>query len=341
MKEFGSDFHFVDSYRSCRTHLTDVFRGATLLSDGRQCVVVLIRQYGWKRLWIPEYFCYEVIETIKVQTGIEVKMYADSPLNESDVDNLPYMEGDALLRMNFFGMRGFRSSKNIPVPVIEDHSHDILGHWALYSDADWCISSIRKTLPLPEGGMMWSPKGYQLVIPLSISEENEKIASIRWEGMEMKDQYLKGKSVGKDEFRKRYIETEDYFDNAEPTLIDNRSRKVISEELDVNLWLEAKRKNWKLLKKLVNKRVCQVLEPEADSCTMFSMVMLLESSDKRDAVKRNLIASSVYPAILWNVPDGVTAELRDFSTRMLSIHCDGRYAEGDIRHLAEILNDCL
>ena len=154
MIEFGSDFHYIDSYDSGRAHLTDVFRGATLLADGRQCIVVLIRQYGWKRIWMPDYFCYEVIDTIKEQTGIEVMFYEDNPLHEAQVENLPFKDGDVLLRMNFFGMRGLRSNKKILCPVIEDHSHDPFGHWALYSDADWCISSIRKILPLPEGGMM-------------------------------------------------------------------------------------------------------------------------------------------------------------------------------------------
>lgn len=341
MIEFGSDFHYIDSYDSGRAHLTDVFRDATMVADGRQCIVVLIRQYGWKRLWMPEYFCNEVIGTIKEQTGIEVMMYADSPLCEGKMEELPYEEGDALLRMNFFGMRKHRSNKNLPVPVIEDHSHDPFGHWALYSDADWCISSIRKILPLPEGGMMWSPKGHHLTVLLASSEENEKIAAIRWEGMKMKSRYLKGEAVNKNDFRKRYTETEEFFDHAEPSQIDKRSREVVSEKLDINLWQGVKRNNWLLLKNLVNQELCRVMEPENDSCTMFSLVLLFESKEKRDIVRKKLIDVCVYPAILWNVPDSASLKAKDFSERMLSIHCDGRYSEEDIRQLAGILNKCL
>ena len=162
MKEFGSDFHLIDSFLSKRAHLTDVYREVVLMADGRQCIVTLIQQYGWKRMWMPEYFCYEVIATIAKQTGIEIVYYLDLPKGNDGmmVEALPYQNGDVLFRVNYFGMRDFRSNKNIPIPVIEDHSHDLLGHWALYSDADWCIASLRKTLPLPEGGMMWSPKGH-------------------------------------------------------------------------------------------------------------------------------------------------------------------------------------
>ena len=341
MREFGSDFHYIESYNSVRAHLTDVFRNAMLLADGRQCIVLLIRQYGWRRIWMPDYFCYEVIDTIREQTGIEVLFYADSPLKEGNVENLPYEEGDVLLRMNYFGLRDVRRNTDIPVPVIEDHSHDPFGHWALYSDADWCISSIRKSLPLPEGGMMWSPKVHELLeIPQS-SEENEKIAAIRWEAMEMKAAYLDGKEVCKDEFRNKYIETEEWFDQAEPTQIDERTKKFICKQFDLNLWLGVKRKNWSLLRELVSSEKCKVNGPEHESCTMFSLVLLLDNKAQRDKVRKSLIENCVYPAILWNVPETASEESKKFSERMLSIHCDGRYNEEDIKQLAGILNKVL
>lgn len=341
MKEFGSDFHYIDTYTSGRAHLTDVFRGATLLADGRQCIVVLIRQYGWKRIWMPDYFCYEVIETIKEQTGITVKFYEDTPLHEGQVENLPFREGDVLLRMNFFGIRDKRSNANIPCPVIEDHTHDPFGHWALYSDADWCISSIRKILPLPEGGMMWSPKGHRLTVDLQPSEENEQIASTRWEGMEMKTAYLNGEDVSKDEFRRHYTETEEWFDHAEPSLLDEQSKTVVSKQLDINLWQGAKRKNWALLQRLVNSDVCKVLNPEDETCTMFSLVLLFDNKETRDKVRKHLIDACVYPAILWAVPESASENAGNFSERMLSIHCDGRYSIEDIQQLASILNKAI
>ena len=341
MKEFGSDFHFINSYNSGRAHLDDVFRDAVFLADGRQCIVALIRQYGWKRIWMPDYFCYEVIETIRKHTNIKAMFYADSPFCEGKVDSLPFKDGDVLLRMNFFGMREHRTNSTIPCPVIEDHTHDLLGHWALFSDADWCISSIRKTLPVPEGGMMWSPKGHKLIVELTSSDENERIATVRWEGMEMKAAYLRGEGVSKDVFRKCYTDTEGWFDDADPCLIDERSKEFVSEKLDINLWQNAKRKNWELLQDLVSHVDSFVLKPEDESCTMFSFVLLLKSKVQRDSVRKHLIESHIYPAFLWALPDDVSKGANDFSKRMLSIHCDGRYTEEDIRKLAAILNEAL
>ena len=280
-------------------------------------------------------------ETIKQQTGIEVAFYADNPLKERNVEDLPYKEGDVLLRMNFFGMRGFRCNNNIPVPVIEDHTHEPLGQWALNSDADWCITSLRKTLPLPEGGLVWSPKGHKLTIEIPSSEENEKIASARWKAMEMKTAYLQGENVKKEDFRRIFAETEQWFDSADPAIIDGRSLSVLTEPFDFNQWFGAKRKNWTLLDELLNKTYCQVIMPERESCTMFSLVMLMENKEKRDSIRKQLIENSVYPAILWDLPQTASDVSRNFSERMLSVHCDGRYSEDDVRQMARILTNAL
>lgn len=340
MIEFGSDYHHIDNYTGS-THLTDLFQDTTLLADGRQCIVVLIRQYGWKRVWMPDYYCYEVINSIRRQTGVDVAFYEDNPLHEGDVCKLPYAQGDVLLRMNYYGLRGWWRNKGITCPVIEDHSHDPSGDWALSSDADWCMSSIRKTLPLPEGGMMWSPKGYRLTDMVSIQDENEQVAAIRWRAMKMKAAYLNGSDVSKEEFRTLFTKTDEWFDRAEPALIDSRSREMVSTKLDINLWQEARRKNWLLLNSLLIRAGCSVLEPQDENCTPFSFVLMFDDRERRDSVRKRLIEAGVYPAILWPVPDSASAQARDFSNRMLSIHCDGRYNEMDIRQLAGIMNEVL
>ncbi len=341
MKEFGSDFHFIEVEVFKVPHIQDLLHNPTMLADGRQCLVALIRQYGWKRIWIPDYFCYEVIETIRTQTDIEIVFYEDNPLSECRVEDLPFENGDVLLRMNYFGFRKARSNSDVQCPVIEDHTHDLLSHWALHSDADWCIASIRKTLPLPEGGIMWSPKNYSLNVELFFSEENERIATTRWQGMEMKAAYLKGDNTRKEDFRKCYTETEDWFDQAEPVLIDKRSCDYLSRKFDINAWQRAKARNWKLLSSLINQSFCKILEPEDNSCDPFSLVVLLKSNERRQFVRNRLIQTNIYPAVLWALPESASPVSKGFSGRMLSIHCDGRYTEADIRQMAFMVNEAL
>lgn len=339
MLEFGSDFHLVDGGDSHQGSLMEKYQGATYLADGRQCIEVLIRQNRWKRLWMPEYFCYNIIEYLQKNTGIDISFYTDYPGNDDKevVSNLDFEEGDVLLRMNYFGLRSFRSTKDIPVPVIEDHSHDLVGDWAMNSDADWCIASLRKIIPIPEGGIVWSPKNNKLIFHLVQTAINNDLAQKRWRAMEEKGQYLRGIIDDKELFRSLYIETEETLDELDISLIDEKSRHYL-ESFDLGNWNITKKKNWEILSRLDSNTGVQVVRQESENLTPFSLVLLFDDETNRERVRKKLIESSVYPAVLWYVPDGAHDEVRSFSKRMLSIHCDARYSENDIEELYNTIN---
>lgn len=332
-KEFGSDFHSIVTFCSARAHLDDIYRDAVYLGDGRMCLLSLIKHNGWKRIWMPEYFCYEVIESIRNQSGIEIKFYRDFPgcNDASEISRLGFRKGDVLFRVNYFGMRTLRSERTVSVPVIEDHTHDLLGRWALFSDADWCIASLRKTLPIAEGGMMWSPKGHNMsAYAIESTKENAEMASLRWKAMDMKAQYLAGKTIDKDVFRGLYLQTEEWFDKAAVSGIDSRSMETI-RSLDINAWYDAKQRNIKALESMIENG----LKAEDEGCNLFSFVMLTEN---RQALRKSLIDDNVYSAVLWNVPNGVCPEAKRFSESMISIHCDGRYSVEDMAEIATRIN---
>lgn len=336
MKEYGSDFHSMNSFQSKRTHLDDIYKDAVYLADGRMCLLSLIEHNGWKRIWMPEYFCYEVIETIRQLTGIEIKFYVDYPgcVDTAEIDKIDFREGDVLFRVNYFGMREKRSEAAIPVPVIEDHTHDLLGHWALYSDADWCIASLRKTLPIPEGGLLWSPKGFDLTAYAAVSsDDNETMMAKRWKAMDMKASYLSGEAIDKDAFRSLYEETEAWFDTAPICGIDKRSMETI-RSLDINAWYNAKRKNLEAIDSILSNGI----RAEDESCNLFSFVLRTKN---RQSVRKTLIENKLYSAILWNVPETVSPEVKKFSESMLSIHCDGRYSADDMTEIAERIKNAL
>lgn len=331
MKEFGSDFHTIGSYKKGKSNQTVYPNGYLLMADGRQCILELIRRYKWKRIWMPAYFCYNIIEYIQNNSEIEVAYYEDYPGCDDVhvVATLPYEDGDVLFRMNYFGFRTFRSEQEIPVPVVEDHSHDLVGDWAKHSDADWCIASLRKIIPIPEGGIIWSPKGYCSPCIDQSSVANEELSQKRWKAMDDKSKYLQGLISEKDGFRKLYQETEDTFDVLDCSSIDDRSKGYF-EAFDIEAWNSAKKKNWEVLKDLFISRSVDVVCPESKELVPFSLIALFETEEKRNDIRRKLIAESIYPAVLWNVPNHVSGSVKEFSSRMLSIHCDGRYNDDDI-----------
>lgn len=336
MKEFGSDFHYLLDCFSQRASLIDIYKEAVCFATGRHPIIALIQQYNWKRIWMPYYFCYEVILSIE-KAGIDIAFYTDYPgNNDSDIiKKIKFKKGDVLFRVNYFGLRSKRSNSNIPVPVIEDHSHDLLSNWALYSDADWCIASLRKSLPLAEGGMAWSPKSFQFQFLPTASEANNRMADLRWKGMEEKALYLSGTKIDKTTFREKYISTEEEIDTLELSAISDRDAEYLIK-LDINTWYNRKKTNWQHIKRSLN-GIVTLLEPEYAEGYPFSAVFLFHDNIERERVRKTLIAKCVYPAVLWNIPKGHCEAARDISDRMLSIHCDGRYTVRNIDELCTIL----
>ena len=346
MIEFGSDFHFINCFQDTNNNLQGFYPHANYYADGRQALIHLYHSQGWQRLWVPEYFCYDVIASLK-EAGMSIMLYQDWPDNHDDGNTLEniqrnghFRHTDAVLRVNYFGMRSRRRAEHLSVAaVVEDHTHDLIGDWVVHSTADWCIASLRKTLPLPEGGMLWSPKGLPLPEATERSAQNEEIADIRWKAMKLKAGYLAGEEIEKAAFREGLVNTEEYFDHAPVCSLDNASLAYL-ESFNVQEWYGRKRDNWNVLQE-IRKDGVHILRPENLGGYPFSLILLFDSIEERDRVRKALIEHQVYPAILWNIPAPTDGEIFHFSRSMLSVHCDGRYSSDDIQQMKLIIESIL
>lgn len=346
MIEFGSDFHYITNISVAARTLYDFFPSGNLYADGRQSLIYLYKSQGWTRLWIPEYFCYDVIESLK-HAGLNLCFYADHPGYRGDSQTLEairrngcFKPTDAVLRVNYFGTRSIRIPEKLHVAaVVEDHTHDLIGGWAMNSHADWCIASLRKTLPIPEGGILWSPAGLKLPEAPVKSKENEGIAAVRWEAMKLKTKYLAGEKVQKAAFRAGFVDTEPYFDTAPVCALDECSKEYL-RSFDIQDWYKRKRDNWDLLRD-INKDGVKVLGMESYDCNPFSLVLVFDDPTERNRVRKALIERQIYPAVLWNIPASSEGEIYKFSRGMLSIHCDARYTREDIMTMRSIIESVL
>ena len=335
MEEFGSDFHYIKDFREDESFF-QCYSDASYYASGRQALEALYIQERWKRIWIPDYFCYEVVDSF-VKSGMNVSFYQDNPLIcREDFSDLVFHEGDALMRINYFGCKAKRSNKDIPIPVVEDHTHDLIGQWAIRSDADWCFGSLRKTLPLALGGLLWSPKGLPISSNAFLSEKCINTASERYEAMRMKANYLRN-GGDKEAFRIKYLKTEDEIEAIPLSRIDSESYDIISD-FNVQLWSEIKADNWHLVYESIGNHF-QIL-PYEDRVGVhpFSVIILMDNYEERERFRHYLIQNAIYPAILWSVPESASTESVDFSNRMLSVHCDARYSKKAIERMCEIIN---
>lgn len=346
--ESGSEFHWLTPEQTSDTSPSWGERGIRY-GSGRDAFRALLHHgqadRGWRRLWIPSYFCQEVAHSF-LSTGIEVAVYSDSPKHAScDYSRLSTTFGDVVLWVNLFGLRtspGFRDIDRAQVEIIEDHTHDPFSEAARSSDADWCIASLRKTLPLPDGGVLWSPIGHSTPRPVAATLERQSASLKKLTAMVLKAMYLRGDSVEKRTFRDLATSGENSIATGEISGMPEWSAELITK-FPVEKWRQRRRSNHRVLSQaLVDTAWISVLQPAPDALVCpFSGILVFDSSERRDQVRQRLIASRVYPAILWplerTVVDNIPQEHTELSRRMLSVHCDMRYSASEMEHVASLI----
>ena len=327
---------------------TDFF----LAGSGRDAFQALLTHgkahRGWQRLWVPSYFCQDVIVALK-STGIQLAAYPDGPFDPPP-EALPreVRAGDVLLVPNFFGFRNGSWVDRIPcgLEVIEDHSHDLHAPWAWASKANWCVASLRKTLPLPDGGVLWSPRGHQLPPPVPLTPEHERTASLKLTAMVLKAMYLKGHPIDKEVYLHLTSESEEKINTGPLSGISSYSSQML-QTFPLTRWREVRLANYQILAEyledipplqVLGKKVAFPLSP-------FALFLKCPTPEFRNKLRDKLIEARIYPPILWSLDEPAVGPIPrghlELSRRVLSLHCDHRYHHGDMRRLAQTLKQIL
>lgn len=316
-----------------------------MYSTGREALLgisqVLQNEFS-KILFVPEFFCNEVIKWWMKQ-GITVRHYIDGPhLKEPVWETLNLSKHDAVLAVNCFGIRDGNVWKqwqkdNKSVFLIEDHSHDPVSDWALSSKADYAFASLRKTFPVPDGAIMWSPKG--LPLPNEPVCNDWRGSSLKLAAMILKKEYLEGeKDRLKEIFRSFQLQGEIVLGESQNISISPWSRFLLAYGYPKK-WREIREENVRIFLKLINRSsVAKALFTEwpKDHCP-FNPVLLFPSRVFREKYRSRLIESQIYPAVHWDLGEANSSDILSLSERIMTIPVDQRYNRKDIYHIADII----
>ncbi len=345
--EHGSDFHWLN-YTDADP---DPFpwplqmRGFGCGRDAFRAIIQHgVATRGWRRLWIPSYFCQEVVEAFLL-TNIQVMVYPYGPDDAApDFRRVDWRHGDVLLDMGFFGLSVRSKAQGVDrsrVEIIENHTHDPWSRWARQSDADWCVASLRKILPIPDGAVLWSPAGHDLPAQPPTTRERATVAARKLAAMLLKGFYLQGEPLEKDTFRMLAVAGEREMPSGDVSGMSEWAAAMYTR-FPALKWRELRRENHRVFSEsLADIDWLEVLQPEDASCCPFSAVVVFDSPERRDLVKQELIGSRIYPAVLWSLDEplvpGIPPRHIDLSRRMLSIHCDVRYKGEDMERVARLV----
>jgi hypothetical protein len=343
--EVGSEFDWYDQLTTPLTKenwLPDTY---ALFATGTSTLIALQQLLSTDQqsltLHLPSFFCMEVVA--KLKTVFNICWYHDLPTEPApDFSSLHVSPGDLVLAVNFFGIR----EKHIwqdwfehhdDVVFIEDHSHDPFSDWARHSTAHYAVASLRKTLPIPDGGIIWSPQNLELPKP-SLPESVG--ASQKLTAMLLKRAYLNGSAISKDTYRFIQIQAEQQL-HAEMVTSASSFTSHILRCLDITRLRQQREENIRQFLQSVMTIAHAEWQPLftswATGCVPLNSVLVCESHEIRERLREFLISQNIFPAIHWQQPFNVMSTndpiSLDLSTRILTIPTDYRYHTEDINQI--------
>ncbi|WP_436529137.1 hypothetical protein [Actinoplanes sp. HUAS TT8] len=347
IREIGSEFHWDPS-----ALLSDVRGGLPgwvparreLFATGCGALRAALRLLPpGGRLHVPSYFCMGVAEALAQDRP--VAFYRQLPDGRGPRwETLRIRAGDVVLAQNLFGgdeqppwNAWIRAHPGIP--VIEDHSHDPFSIWAKNSIAAYVVSSLRKTLPLPDGGLLWSPTGRELPAPEGPESPGagQKLAA-----MLLKAGWLDGQPVPKETFRALQRRGEgELLGSAGPASTVTRA---VLPMLDVAGIRALSSRNAFALRDALLARTgnAGILGFHgSEDVAPFRIQIVLPSTVERDGLLETLAANRIYAPVHWRQDrrgwwsgDQEAAALAD---RMITLPVDHRCSSDDVFRMAEVV----
>ena len=346
-KEIGSSFYTLlegDQELSILSEhkVTLIKEQYSYYYSGRNAYLSLLKEISLhheiNKIWLPKYFCKHVLANISRNYN-NVHYYETNPFNfENDIDISQFTKKNEIIVLNnYWGLSTFSyNSKAIDRPIIiEDHSHGWLSKQCISSKADYCICSIRKTYPIPVGGIAWKPNSnknsgiYSDKDDATISEAYKKIN----ESMHLKRRYIKENIQDiKETYLSLLKEGEAFISDsnkyARPT---NKILNTIQSYMDLNPNI-IKNKNLNYVSKhLVPSKHFKLIKREG--FTPFGLLILFKDLNRFHSFKKCMITNNIYPAHLW--PNN---ELKSQWKYILNIHVDYRYDLNSMAYISKTIN---
>ncbi len=326
---------------------------ASLFGSGTGALVALVgwgaQRDGWRRVWLPSYYCPEVPAGLRSleADGIEILTYPDHDLSAPPaVERIAAASGDVVVVANQLGVRPCPDPAALAAVVaakgailVEDHSHDPGSQWARRSRADYAFASLRKTLPLPDGGAAWSPRGLDL-------PPEPAGATTRGTAMsDALDRRRASSAPATDSLPFRALAR-----SGAPAALPGSgapiaaTSRALLPHMPIDAWRDRRRRNLGILATAVGPIRGGRLLPSPPGGVAFAFTVAFDDPADRERVRESLVARAVVPAILWPIeassPGAGSADV-ELSRRVLSVQCDQRYGDHDMRVLGTILRTVL
>ncbi|UII76145.1 hypothetical protein LV716_18050 [Flagellimonas sp. HMM57] len=339
---YGSFFHAVEAESILNLEPDLPIKNYELFYTGRHAIKALLNAIGQKqtikKIWLPKYYCQHVTEWL-VFNFSNIDFYDIKPFDAAEKFSITNFsdENDVVILNNFWGIFNYDIPKtNDRAICIEDHSHGWLSNGCINSKADFCFASLRKTLPVPLGGILWRPDGKKPIdnnLQLVRSVDFDNIWNDISTAMAKKAEHLKseGGNVSKEDYLNLIYASEAFLHKQYDVVALQRSHLDQITSFLGKDYASYKRANLNHMDSLDNTDVFQVIDYQNN--TTFGLHLVFKNEEAFNAIRKYLIAHDIYPSQLW--PDNNI----DLPWKyLLNIHVDFRYKNSDMDYITNHIN---
>jgi hypothetical protein len=314
-------------------------------SSGRDALFSLLTNEQSPRIWLPDFICKAIVDLVQ-QVGKTIQFYPITEQLQPESQWIAQLQsGDLVFISHFFGITPHDILEKLAqtdAVVISDVSHTVFHHasWkAIAKKSSYLFSSLRKTMAVPDGAYVGS-LSREIAAPVETADAEfwaARAAALLSRGGSSNQGFMSAENV-------TLFKQAEYRLDSHPAAarkISDCSRSILAT-MSESEWetdrMETHHNQAILATHLSDQVVCPQVKPtrtlpEIALCTFF--ILLLEP-DRRDKVKQVLADQRIYCPVHWDTAF-LTRE-HPLSKKILSVPCDARYTDRDMKYIATIIN---
>ena len=287
------------------------------------------------KIWLPDWLCHSRVVAV-VKAGFEYCFYEldeqfKATLNA--LDKCGFKDGNVVLMVNYFGLQDLTDTamaikEAFPNSVvIED---DVQAYWVFSEKdnpyADYCFTSLRKSLAIPDGGLVKTTR------PMPIVNGCNTFSPLKLKAGQMK--LNRGQEGLKDEdYLTLYEEGERRIDDNYDSVMSDTAKRLYAC-LDMHHAKQQRQVNAACIIKGLQELGIKPLIPVLDDVVPLFVPIYLEN---RDEVRRRMFQNEVFCPIHWPLEGMPVKKGKEMAVHELSLIVDQRYLLNNMSQIISLI----
>ena len=293
------------------------------------------------KVWLTDWLCESMIDAVR-RSGLPYGFYSLGQNLRMDVKaffekNKPVSEHDVIVLVNYFGLvdvkltiEELRKLKVYSV-IVED---DVQALFSFLEDnhlADYCFTSLRKSIMAPDGGLVRTRNKMPMV------KATNTFYRFKLQGALAKG--VANENTDDDEYLSCFERGEELIEENYDSEMSCEAAGIFADTDMVSVAAKRKENAQYLIKELAELGIKPLLPINRDCVPLFVPILI----DNRDVIRRELRQHGIFCPVHWPLREDMT-QLdmgRLMAERELSLVVDQRYGIEDMQSIVNVLKNCL